>query len=53
MINVPTPATKALLTLASVINETDYLKEGRTVGKLGLCGLSANELNRLLYEGRV
>jgi len=51
MTNVPTPVTKALLTLASVINQTDYLKEGRTVEKLGLSGLSVDELNRYLAEG--
>lgn len=51
MINVPTPVTKALITLASVINQTDYLKEGRTVEKLGISGLSVDELNRFLYEG--
>lgn len=51
MIGVPTPVTKALVILASTINGTDYLKEGRTVEKLGLSGLSVTELNRFLYEG--
>jgi len=51
MINVPTPVTKALLTLASTISQTDYLKEGRTVEKLGLSGLSIDELNRFLAQG--
>lgn len=51
MINVPTPVAKALLTLASVINQTDYLKEGRTVEKLGISGLSVDQLNRFLAEG--
>lgn len=51
MINVPTPVTRALVILASVINQTDYLKEGRTVEKLGLSGLSVDELNRYLFEG--
>jgi opine dehydrogenase len=51
MINVPTPVSKALITLASAINQTDYLKEGRTVEQLGLSGLSIDQLNRLLHEG--
>jgi opine dehydrogenase len=51
MIDVPVPVTKCFLTLASLINQTDYLREGRTVEKLGLSGLSVEELNRFLYEG--
>jgi len=51
MISVPTPVSKALITLASAINQMDYLKEGRTVEKLGLSGLSIDKLNRFLFEG--
>ena len=51
MVGVPTPVSRALVTLASVINQTDYLKEGRTVEKLGLSRLSIDELNRFLAEG--
>ncbi len=51
MIDVPAPVTRSLLTLASAINETDYLTEGRTVQKLGLSGLSVDALNRYLAEG--
>jgi len=51
MVNVPTPVTRALVTLASTINRTDYLKQGRTVKRLGLSGLSVDELNRFLAEG--
>jgi opine dehydrogenase len=52
MINVPTPLAKALITIASIINQVDYLKEGRNVEKLGISGLTANELNGFLAEGR-
>lgn len=52
MLNVPTPVTKALVTLVSVINETDYLKEGRTVEKLRISGLTVEQLNRYLAEGQ-
>lgn len=51
MLGIPTPVTKALVTLASVINQTDYLREGRTVEKLGISGLSIEQLNSFLYEG--
>ena len=51
MINVATPLSAALLALASVINNTDYLKEGRTVEKLGISRLSIDQLNRFLHEG--
>lgn len=51
MINVPTPISKALITLASIINQTDYLKKGRTVERLELSGLDIDGLNRFLYEG--
>jgi hypothetical protein len=43
--------TSALLTLASTINQTDYLAIGRTVDKLGLSGMNIDELNRFLAEG--
>jgi len=52
MLDVPTPLAKALVTLASAINGVDYLKEGRTVKKLGLSGLTVDELNRFLQEGK-
>jgi len=51
MINVPTPLTRALLMLASTINQMDYLAVGRTVEKLGLSGMSVGQLNRFLAEG--
>ncbi|MBW1802591.1 MAG: hypothetical protein JRJ85_17890 [Deltaproteobacteria bacterium] len=51
MINVPTPFTRALMTVASAINQTDYLQEGRTIEKLGLGGLTVDEINRFLAEG--
>lgn len=51
MIAVPAPLSRALITMASVINQTDYLKEGRTVEKLGLSGLSIDELNKFLDVG--
>jgi len=51
MIGVPTPIFKALITLASEINGTDYFKEGRTMERLGISGLSRDELGKFLAEG--
>ena len=53
MLGVPTPVIKSLITLASVMNQIDYWKEGRTVEKLGISGLKANELRRFVEEGRL
>ena len=47
----PAPIARALVTVASAINGTDYYACGRTMEKMGLGGLNAEELNRFLYEG--
>ena len=41
---VPTPLAQAFLTVAGVINGTDYLASGRTLESLGLGGLSPQDL---------
>lgn len=45
MIGVPTPITRALITLASEVNGTDYFAEGRNVERLGISGMSIDQLN--------
>jgi opine dehydrogenase len=50
MLNVPTPTIKAMVHIASVMHGVDYWKEGRTVDKLGIAGMSVKEL-RLLAIG--
>lgn len=47
MLKVPTPAINAIIHFASVIHQKDYWKEGRTVDKLGLGGLSVKEIRQL------
>lgn len=49
---VPTPTINSLIHLASVVNGKDYWKEGRTVQRLGIEGMSLREL-RLLAIGEV
>ncbi len=41
---IPTPLTKAFLTIAQHINQTDYMKTGCTLENLGLAGLAGAEL---------
>ena len=45
MIGVPTPVTKALITLASEINGINYFTAGRTMEHMGLSGLNVKEIN--------
>jgi opine dehydrogenase len=50
---VKTPTIDALIKIASIIAERDFLKEGVTVEKLGIKGLSINELNKYVNEGKL
>lgn len=50
MVNVDTPITKSLIKIASEINQTDYFKEGRTIKKLGIAGLSVPDLIKFVNE---
>lgn len=45
------PCMEALVQLAGVINHKDYLSVGRTLSSLGWDGLTANEINALLFDG--
>ena len=51
MLKVPAPTLKALIHLGSIINGCDYWKEGRTVERLGIAGMTVKEL-RLLSIGQ-
>jgi opine dehydrogenase len=52
LVGVTTPVLDALITLAGVVNETDYWRTGRTVESLGLAGLTVEQVLRLVKEGR-
>ena len=52
MIGVNTPTIDSIIHLCSVINETDYYKQGRTVEKLGISGINVETLNKFLDKGR-
>jgi opine dehydrogenase len=51
MIGVATPLMKAIIMIASSLNQKNYLVEGRTVEKLGLAGMGVKQLNEFLGEG--
>jgi len=50
-LNIAIPVIDAVIELASVINQTDYRKEGRSLEELGIADLSRDELKRVLQEG--
>lgn len=41
----------AIMRLACIVHNTDYWRKGRTVDKLGIQGLSVDELTRYVMEG--
>ena len=51
MVGVKTRTIDSMIQLASVINRTDYMTEGRTVERLGLTGLNVKQINDFLYHG--
>jgi opine dehydrogenase len=51
LLDIKTPVIDALITLASVVNRTDYRKEGLTVEKMGLAGIRPENLGKFLHEG--
>jgi len=51
LVDVPTPISDAVITLASVVRGVDFWAQGRTAERLGLAGLSAGRLRTYLVEG--
>ena len=51
LVGVETPVIDAFITLASVISRTDYRKQGLTLEALGLAGVKAEELQKIVHEG--
>ena len=47
-VGVPTPAIDSVIELSSILNETDYRKEGRTLEDMGLSGKSSAEILELV-----
>jgi opine dehydrogenase len=54
MLNVPTPVTDAVITIASTLNDEDYWKLGRTLDQMGLNpSWTVEQLNKFLMEGNI
>ena len=52
LLRVPTPMFKMLMNIANLVLETDYMKSGLTLGKLGIAGMTPRKLLRYLQTGR-
>lgn len=52
-LSIETPNISAIIDLANTVFDTDYRENGRTADKLGLKGLSIEEINKLVNEGNL
>jgi len=52
-INVEVPIIKGMIDLGSIICERDFLKEGRTLEKIGLGGLRREQIIKYVREGNI
>jgi len=52
MLGVRTPAMKSVIYLASIMHGVDYWKNGRTVEKLGIAGMSVKEIRFLVVGAK-
>ena len=50
-VKVPTPTMKGLITIASVFNEIDYWRMGRSAENLGLGGMNAQQMTNYVTLG--
>jgi opine dehydrogenase len=53
MLGVPCPTIRAVVHLANLLHECDYWQTGRTAEKLGLVGLTLQQIRQLILEGEV
>ena len=53
MLGVPCPTIKAIIHLANLVHGCDYWQTGRTVDRLGLAGLSLQQIRQLVLEGKL
>ena len=51
LIGVPTPVCDGINTVLSVVEEVDFWAKGRTVDKLGLAGMSVEQINHYVHTG--
>lgn len=53
LIGIETPTISAMITLANTLHGTDYRKEGRTLEKMGIKGMSLKKLRMYITSGRI
>ncbi len=51
--DVATPMIDTIIMLGSILHQKDYLREGRTVEKMGLEGMSLKRIQNIIIEGIV
>jgi len=51
LVGLEIPVVRSLITIASVLNETDYWKSPRNLASLGLAGMTVKEIQHFLAEG--
>ncbi len=51
MLDVPCPTIKSIVHLANLLHGCDYWQTGRTVEKLGLAGLTLQQIRQMVLEG--
>jgi opine dehydrogenase len=50
-LGVPVPTMSAIIHLANILANRDFISEGRTVERLGLAGLDVRQIRKLVEEG--
>jgi opine dehydrogenase len=53
MLGVSCPTIKAIIHLTNLIHQCNYWETGRTVERLGLAGLSLQQIRQLVLEGKL
>jgi hypothetical protein len=51
LLNVPTPTFRMIVDIANLACQTDYMREGLTLRKLGIAGMTVSTLLRYLRTG--
>ena len=51
MLNIPTPTMKSIIQMASLMHERDYFSEGRNVERMGIAGLTIQQIRLLCVQG--
>ena len=51
LLGVPVPTFRMIVDLANLVCETDYMKEGLNLRRLGIAGMTPRRLQRYLKTG--